>query len=93
MVTVLMAILVFMGIGWQFAFEQWGSFLSVDNASFIILPISATPIQVVVVDMASAANSLCMSTLDYTNGKFKVTGNRNDLSYTQLWGHWIAVCN
>lgn len=25
MVTVLMAILIFMGIGWQFAFEQWGS--------------------------------------------------------------------
>lgn len=24
MVTVLMAILIFMGIGWQFAFEQWG---------------------------------------------------------------------
>ena len=25
MVTVLMAILFFLGIGWQFAFEQWGS--------------------------------------------------------------------
>lgn len=24
MVTVLMAILIFLGIGWQFAFEQWG---------------------------------------------------------------------
>lgn len=25
MVTVRMAILIFMGLGWQFAFEQWGN--------------------------------------------------------------------
>lgn len=31
MVTVLMAILIFMGIGWQFAFEQWVSALASDR--------------------------------------------------------------
>lgn len=56
------------------------------------MPLSANPLQVVVVDMNNDGNALCMSTLDYTNGKFKVTGKRNDLTTTQLWGHWIAVC-
>ena len=57
------------------------------------MPLYANPLQVVVVDMARDDNSLCMSTLDYTNGKFKVTGKRNDLLATQLWGHWIAICD
>ena len=57
------------------------------------MPLSANPLQVVVVDMNNDGNALCMSTLDYTNGKFKVIGRRNDLTTTQLWGHWIAICN
>lgn len=73
--------------------EQWGSFVSVDNESFIILPISATPIQVVVVDMASSGIPLCLSTSGYAVGKFKVVGVRVDQSPSPLWGHWIAVCN
>lgn len=52
------------------------------------MPLAATPFQVVVNDMASSDNSLCMSTLNYATGKFKVTGVRNDLDKTQLWGHW-----
>nr|DAV20275.1 MAG TPA: hypothetical protein [Caudoviricetes sp.] len=93
MVTVRMAIIIFMGLGWQFAFEQWGSFGPVDNESFIILPISATPIKVVVVDMARNGIPLCMSTSGYAVGKFKVVGVRVDQSLSPLWGHWIAVCN
>lgn len=31
MVTVLMAILIFLGIGWQFAFEQWVNALASDK--------------------------------------------------------------
>lgn len=85
--------MIFMGLGWQFAFEQWGSFGPVDNESFIILPISATPIQVVVVDMARNGIPLCMSTSSYAVGKFKVVGVRVDQSLSPLWGHWIAVCN
>nr|DAQ60052.1 MAG TPA: hypothetical protein [Caudoviricetes sp.] len=57
------------------------------------MPLSAKPLQVVVVDMNNDDNSLCMSTLNYTNGKFEVTGKRNDLTKTQLWGHWIAICD
>ena len=72
---------------------QWGSFGPVDNESFIILPISATPIKVVVVDMARNGIPLCMSTSGYAVGKFKVVGVRVDQSLSPLWGHWIAVCN
>ena len=73
--------------------RQWGSFVSVDNGSFVSLPISATPIQVVAVDMASGGSPLCLSTSWYVVGKFKVVGVRIDQSPSQLWGHWIAVCN
>lgn len=74
-------------------YRQWGSFGPVDNESFIILPISATPIKVVVVDMARNGIPLCMSTSGYAVGKFKVVGVRVDQSLSPLWGHWIAVCN
>jgi hypothetical protein len=56
------------------------------------MPLSATPLQVVVNDMADNNNPLCISTLDYGNGKFKVRGVRIDSEVSQLWGHWIAVC-
>lgn len=36
MVTVWMAILIFMGVGWQFAFEQWGK---VDSTMVFTYPI------------------------------------------------------
>ena len=72
---------------------QWGNFGSIDSGTFVNMPLSANPLQVVVVDMNNDDNSLCMSTLNYTNGKFEVTGKRNDLTKTQLWGHWIAICD
>ena len=70
--------------------EQWGSFGFIDSGSFVTMPLAATPFQVVVSDMERDGNSLCMSTLNYATGKFKVTGARNDLSKTQLWGHWLS---
>ncbi len=72
---------------------QWGIFEFIDSGSFVTMPLAATPFQVVVTDMDGAGNSLCLSTLNYATGKFKVTGARNNLDKTQLWGHWIAVCN
>ena len=72
--------------------RQWGSFKSIDSGSFVTMPLAATPFQVVVNDMNDDGNALCMSTLNYATGKFKVTGVRNNLNKTQLWGHWIAVC-
>lgn len=74
-------------------YKQWGTFGFVDSGTFVNMPLSVNPLQVIVVDMNSDGNALCMSTLNYTNGKFKVTGRRNDLSTTQLWGHWIAICD
>ena len=72
---------------------QWGSFGFVDSGSFVNMALSANPLQVVTVDENRDGNALCMSTLDYDKGKFRVTGRRNDLSTTQLWGHWIAICD
>lgn len=57
------------------------------------MPLAATPFQVVVNDMDAAGNSLCMSTLNYATGKFKVTGARNNLDKTQLWGQWGLSTN
>lgn len=73
--------------------KQWGIFGFVDSGTFVTMPLSANPLQVVIVDMNSDGNALCMSTLAYAKGKFKVTGERNDLTKTQLWGHWIAICD
>lgn len=56
------------------------------------MPLSATPLQVVVNDMADNTNPLCISTLNYSIGKFEVRGARIDSTASQLWGHWIAVC-
>ena len=39
MVTARMAIMFFLGLGWQFAFEQWGTSMTRTN---LILPISFT---------------------------------------------------
>lgn len=73
--------------------RQWGIFGFIDSGSFVTMPLAATPFQVVVSDMNNDGNALCMSTLNYATGKFKVTGKRNDLTKTQLWGHWIAICD
>lgn len=71
---------------------QWGTFGYVNDGDYIAMPLSGTPLQVVVNDMADNTNPLCLSTLDYVEGKFKVRGSRIDSTTSQLWGHWIAVC-
>lgn len=71
---------------------QWGTFGFVNDGDYIAMPLSGTPLQVVVNDMADHTNPLCLSTLDYVEGKFKVRGRRLDSTPSQLWGHWIAVC-
>ena len=51
MVTVLMAILIFLGIGWQFAFEQWGLQTNATmSGTPIILPLTAKILRGVVSD-------------------------------------------
>ena len=81
-----------MQVGLHLAFEQWGTFGYVNDGDYIAMPLSGTPLQVVVNDMADNTNPLCLSTLDYVEGKFKVRGCRIDSTTGQLWGHWIAVC-
>ena len=70
---------------------QWGSFENVVSGSVISLPISATPVVAIPVDMNTSNNSLTYSTIDYTNGSFRAYGNRFD-GNTVLFGHWLAIC-
>ena len=71
---------------------QWGQFLRVDAGGYITLPLSSSPIQVVANDMADHNDPLCLATSYYSEGKFKVSGDRIKASDPQLWGHWIAIC-
>ena len=70
---------------------QWGSFRAVASGSVISLPISATPVVAIPVDMNSTNNSLIYSTVDYRNGSFRVYGNRAD-GNNELYGTWLAIC-
>ena len=70
---------------------QWGSFGKVVSGSVISLPISATPVVAIPVDMNTSNNSLTYSTEDYRNGSFRVYGNRFD-GNTDLYGTWLAIC-
>lgn len=71
--------------------EQWGSFEEVVSGSVISLPISATPVVAIPVDVNNSNNSLTYSTVDYRNGSFRVYGNRFD-GNTDLYGNWLAIC-
>lgn len=70
---------------------QWGSFGKVVSGSVISLPISATPVVAIPIDVNTGNNSLTFSTVDYRNGSFRVYGNRFD-GNTDLYGNWLAIC-
>ena len=70
---------------------QWGHVVEVNSGTIVYLPISATPVSVVMNDENSVANDLSISTCSYTLGSFVIYGSRRD-GNTVLWGHWIAIC-
>ena len=61
--------------------------------SYVTLPISAMPLEVVAVDIDMASNPLVLSTNEYQLGKFLLDGKRIDMSTGPLWAHWIAICH
>lgn len=71
--------------------KQWGHVVEVNSGTIVYLPISATPVSVVMNDENSVANDLSISTCSYTLGSFVIYGSRRD-GNTVLWGHWIAIC-
>ena len=85
-------------------FKQWGTLENQENGYNVILPISSLPIQAVANDISQdvdkGRNPLCLSTLGYSQGKFKVTGWRIYWRYgtngtaknNLIWAHWIAIC-
>ena len=74
MVTVLMAILIFLGIGWQFAFEQWGTQKTISsNLSLSVsLPISVTKILIGVTSNCDNINAVSSSFGVCTGSSFLV---------------------
>ena len=73
--------------------RQWGVVNKVRANSDIVMPIAAIPYQVVGNDIANDGNSLCLSTYDYTIGKFKISGKRaQDDGSSKIWMQWIAIC-
>lgn len=73
--------------------KQWGVVNKVRANSDIVMPIAAIPYQVVGNDIANDGNSLCLSTYDYTIGKFKISGKRaQDDGSSKIWMQWIAIC-
>lgn len=72
---------------------QWGYVYDVNPGSSVALPLSATPMAVVTMDVDTANNPLVLSTGAYAKGSFKLYGRRISPSGdNRLWGHWIAVC-
>lgn len=71
--------------------QQWGFFKQVASGSVISLPISATPVVAIPVDMNVDNNSLIYSTVGYRNGSFTVYGNRAD-GNTNVYGTFLAIC-
>lgn len=70
---------------------QWGTFVNVASGSVISLPISATPVVAIPVDMNVDNDSLIYSTVEYRNGSFRAYGNRVR-GNTTLYGTWLAIC-
>lgn len=85
MVTVWMAILIFMGLGWQFAFEQWG----VNVHGIITLPVSCQLINIIV--PAHSGINFIDAKVRETNPliKFTLDVGQNTGKYEDA--QWIAV--
>lgn len=71
-----------------------GQFIHVDSGGYVTLPLSSSPIQVLVTDMAENNDPLCIGTTNYAKGRFAVYGDRIKTTNPnpRLWGHWIAIC-
>ena len=73
--------------------QQWGYLYNVQSNSYIVLPLSSLPLSVIAIDMSEDTGSpLILSTLNYIEGKFRLTGIRFETKEKQLWAHWIAIC-
>lgn len=85
MVTVWMAILSFMGLGWQFAFEQWG----VNRHGIVTLPVSCQSINRIVATH-SGINFMDAKVRE-TNPLIKFTLDVGEDTSEYEDAQWIAV--
>lgn len=85
MVTVRMAILIFMGLGWQFAFEQWG----VNIHGIVTLPVSCQSINMIV--PAHSGVRFMDAKVRETNALIKFTLDVGEDTADYEDAQWIAV--
>lgn len=85
MVTVLMAILFFLGIGWQFAFEQWGKSLH----GWVTFPVSYTSAKIIVT--SHAGNEYMNTKVQEDSSLAGFTLDVADNSNIYQDAQWLAV--
>lgn len=73
--------------------RQWGYTGQIEQRTYITLPISATPLEVVANDMNIDGNPLILATANYELGKFMIGGRRisGDID-KYVWAYWVAIC-
>lgn len=82
-----MAILIFLGIGWQFAFEQWGSWSGSGTEVTCYLPIAFSTGLLSVVGNDGATGSLTYAFIPINTQTVKVNVNTSN-----AWGmRFIAI--
>lgn len=73
------------------ASKQWGVINDISPNSYVVLPISSTPLAVLANDINMNHEPLILATDYYQNGKFMIDGRRIS-NIGNIWGHWIAIC-
>ena len=87
------SLLYFTDIGLLFAIEQWGFAQNIARQSYVTMPLNAVPQLVVANDTTMEGDPLVLSTWNYRQGSFMIDGKRIANGYSNIWGHWIAICH
>ena len=90
MVTVRMAIMIFMGLGWQFAFEQWGVVTNTTSPYNYTLPISmSAALAAVANDVGGDCNSIGIT--PHASTVTIISRKTSDLSYARTVLYYIVM--
>ena len=78
--------------GFCFRFKQWGNVENVATGTAITLPTAVNSIRVVVCADTAEDDPLILATTKYTTTSFAICGRRISAE-TNIWAHWVALCN
>ena len=71
---------------------QWGNVENVTSGTVITLPTAVNSIRAVVCADTAERDPLILATAKYTTTSFAVCGRRISAE-TNIWAHWVALCN